>query len=257
MIVMRTTERPTHSVGEFVGAEQAVELHDPSLPMNPLRLNGVQPRALLREEAAHDPHPLAAPFDPQVVPSEPSPDLFGDMPRGVVPDEEQDFLAPRLQFLAAPPEELCRYGTDGSPVHEPYPHVVEAWKVESVAGDGLRVGVVLGDRVLDHAMGLPLLGEAAEGRQGRPAPPALVLEANSPLGVAVGHFHQSVASPFFLSYKGSGEVIHLFARIQRIPRRRESVARMVSPETRLWVRPAPKAASAAISKVQRLLSYPN
>src|SRR5215218_4246373 len=96
MIVMRTTERPTHPVGEFVRAEQAVKLHDPSLPMNPLRLNGVQPRALLREEATHDPHPLAAPFDPPVVPSEPSPDLFGDMPRGVVPDEEQNFLARRL-----------------------------------------------------------------------------------------------------------------------------------------------------------------
>jgi hypothetical protein len=53
-------------------------------------------------------------------------------------------------------------------------------------------------------------------------------------------------------------VIHLFARmIQRIPRRRERVARMVSPETRLWVSPASKAASEAISKVHRLLSYPN
>ena len=52
-------------------------------------------------------------------------------------------------------------------------------------------------------------------------------------------------------------MIHLLARCQRMPRRRESVARMVSPETRLSVSPAPKAASAAISKVQRLLSYPN
>ena len=52
-------------------------------------------------------------------------------------------------------------------------------------------------------------------------------------------------------------MIHLFARIQRIPRRRERVARMVSPETRLSVRPASKAASAAISRVHRLLSYPN
>src|SRR5215218_7987285 len=62
---------------------------------------------------------------------------------------------------------------------------------------------------------------------------------------------------FFLSYKGSGEVIHRLARIHLTPRRRESVARTVSPETRLWVSPSSKAASAAISKVQRLLSYPN
>ena len=32
---------------------------------------------------------------------------------------------------------------------------------------------------------------------------------------------------------------------------------MVSPETRLWVSPSSKAASAAISRVHRLLWYPN
>ena len=52
-------------------------------------------------------------------------------------------------------------------------------------------------------------------------------------------------------------MIHRLARIHLTPRRRESVARTVSPETRLWVSPSSKAASAAISKVQRLLSYPN
>ena len=40
------------------------------------------------------------------------------------------------------------------------------------------------------------------------------------------------------------------------PRRRESVARMVSPETRLSVSPSSKATSAAISRVQRLKSRP-
>src|SRR5215204_281571 len=62
---------------------------------------------------------------------------------------------------------------------------------------------------------------------------------------------------FFRSYKGSGEVIHRLARCQRIPRKRQSVARMVSPETLFSVRPSSKAASAAISRVHRLLSYPN
>src|ERR671910_1806952 len=62
---------------------------------------------------------------------------------------------------------------------------------------------------------------------------------------------------FFLSYKGSGEVIHRLARIHLTPRRRAKVARMVSPDTRLSVSPSSKAASAAISKVQRLVPYPN
>ena len=52
-------------------------------------------------------------------------------------------------------------------------------------------------------------------------------------------------------------MIQRLARIHLTPSRRESVARMVSPETRLLVSPSRKAASAAISKVQRLVSYPN
>src|SRR5215218_6080011 len=62
---------------------------------------------------------------------------------------------------------------------------------------------------------------------------------------------------FFLSYKGSGEVIHRLARIHLTPRRRESVARTVSPETRSSVSSSSKATSAAISKVQRLELRPN
>src|SRR5215208_7121295 len=50
----------------------------------------------------------------------------------------------------------------------------------------------------------------------------------------------------------SGLVIHRFARIHLTERRRDKVARMVSPESRSSVSPSSKAASAAISKVQRL-----
>jgi hypothetical protein len=33
MLVMRTTKRPAHPVGEFIRAQQAVELHDLALAM--------------------------------------------------------------------------------------------------------------------------------------------------------------------------------------------------------------------------------
>ena len=52
-------------------------------------------------------------------------------------------------------------------------------------------------------------------------------------------------------------MIHRLARIHLTPRRRESVARTVSPETRRCVIPSSKATCAAISRVQRLLSWPN
>src|SRR5215203_5445619 len=258
MLVMRTTERPADPVGELVGSQQAVEFDDPSFPMNPLGLDGVQPRALLGKMATHHPHPLAAVFDAAVVPAEPSPDLFGDVPGSVVPDEEQNLLARRFELLATPRKEPRRYTAHGSAVDEPYPSIAEPWQVESVTGDGFGIGVVLGDRPLDEAIGLLLLGEGAEGGQGHPAPPAFVLEADGPATwVGIGYRHQSVAPPFFLSYRGSGEVIHRLARRQRTPRRRAKVARMVSPETRLGVSPSSKATSAAIESVHKLLSWPN
>src|SRR5215211_6221588 len=196
MLVVRTTERP-----------------DLALAMNPFGLDGVQPQALLRQKATDDPYPTAALLDFSIVFAEPSSDLPGDVPACVVPDEKKGLLAKSFELLAAPREKPRGYGAHRPAVDEPYPYVVEPWKVEAVAGYGLRVGV--------------------------------------------GCLHQSVAPPFFRSYKGSGEVIHRLARCQRMPRRRESVARMVSTETLFSVRPSSKAASAAISRVHRLLSYPN
>src|SRR5215207_7969741 len=257
MLVMGTTKRPAHPLGEFVRAQQSIELHDLALAMNPFRLDGVQPRTLFREKATDDPHPTAALLHFSVVFAEPWPHLPGDVPACVVPDKKQGLLANSFEALAAPREKPRAYGAHGPAVDEPYPHVLEPWKVEAVAGYGLGVGVVLGDRLLDHARGLALLGEGAQSGQRHPAPPAFVLKAYCPLGVGRSHLHQSVAPPFFRSYKGSGEVIHRLARCQRMPRRRQSVARMVSPETLFSVRPSSKAASAAISRVHRLLSYPN
>ena len=88
------------------------------------------------------------------------------------------YLAQSLEFLAAPREELRRYGTHGPIIDEPQPHVAESGQVESVTGYGLRLGVVLGDRLLDHARGLALLGEGAQSGQRHPAPPAFVQEAD-------------------------------------------------------------------------------
>src|ERR671910_341171 len=195
MLVMRTIERPADPLGELVGPQKPVELHDPPFPVYPLGLDGVQPRTLLRKKATHDPHPTAAVFDLPVVFSEPSPEFLGDVPARVVPDEHQHFLARRLELFGAPRKEPRRYTAHGPAVDEPQPHLAaDLGQVEPVAGDRFGIGVVLGDRLLDHTMGLSPLGEAAEGRQGHPAPPALVLKAYGPLRVPVGHLHRSVAS---------------------------------------------------------------
>src|SRR5215212_11789053 len=258
MLVMWTAEDPANPLGKLVCAQQTFGLYHLTFAMDPLGLYGVQPRALFWQKAAYYPHSFAAVLDAAVVLAEPPPYLFGDVPARVVPDEDQDLLTRRSELLATPPEELGRYRANGPTVHETQPRLIEPRQVEPVAGDGLRLGIVFGDRLLNEAQRLPLFGPAAQGWQGQPTPPALVQEAHRPLGrVGLGHLHQSVAPPFFLSYKGSGEPIQRFARCHLTPRRRPKVALMVSPETRLPVSPSSKATCAAISSVQRLESWPN
>jgi hypothetical protein len=98
---MRTVEDQAYSLGQLVSCEQSVRLYDLALTMNPLGLHRVEPRALFGQKAAYDPHSTAAVFDLTVVRSEPLPDLFGDVPGSVVPDQNPNLLARRLQLLAA------------------------------------------------------------------------------------------------------------------------------------------------------------
>src|SRR5215207_8576061 len=257
MLVMRTTEDPTDPIRKLISSKQSVGFDDLALSVYPLRLYDVEPWTLLRKKATYDPHAPAALLDAAVVGTEPASDLPGDVPASVVPDEQQNLLSSLLEYLQAPFKESGRYGTHGPAVHEPYPRFADLRKVESVAGDGFRLRVVFGERPPDEAERLAICAPGVERWQGHPAPPAFVLEADSPLGIRSGDLHQSVAPSFFLSYNGSGEVIHRFARIHLTRRRRDKVARMVSPEPRSVVSPSSTATSATISKVQRLDSRPS
>jgi hypothetical protein len=172
--------------------------------MYPLGLDGVQPRALFGQKTAHDPNPFAALFDPSVVFAEPSPHLFGDVPRSVVPDQKQDLLAKSFKLLATPLKKPGGYVTHRPAIDEPQPPLpVEFGHIEPVAGYSLRsfAGVVLGDRLLDERYRLSLIGSAIEGGKCKPTPPALVLETGGPLRIGGRDLHQPVASEasFFLS----------------------------------------------------------
>src|SRR5215218_2695194 len=178
MLVMRTTEDPTDPLGELVNAEQSVGLDHFALAVYPFGFYGVKPRALFRQQAAHDPRSGFAPtlFDSAVMFSQPAPEFLGDVPAGVVPDEQQDFLAQSFELFAAPREELRRYGAHGPTINEAQPCLLELRKIEPVAGDSLRPGVVLGDRPGEEAQGLSLWGQAAQVSQGHPAQPHLTLK---------------------------------------------------------------------------------
>ena len=88
MLVVRTTENPANPVGKLVSAQEIVRLDHFALAVNPFGLNRIQPRALLGQKTTYDPDPTPTVFDVAVVLVESSPDLFGDVPARVVPDEK-------------------------------------------------------------------------------------------------------------------------------------------------------------------------
>src|SRR3954453_1515681 len=54
--MVRAIEGQTHPLRQLMSAEQTIDLRDTALAVHPLGLYRVQPRALLRQVAAYDPH---------------------------------------------------------------------------------------------------------------------------------------------------------------------------------------------------------
>ena len=94
MLVMRTTEDSTDPLGELVSPQQTVGFDHLTLAVDPFGLYSVQPRTLLGQQAAHDPHSALALLDFSVVLSEPAPDLFGDVPARALSQMRSSTLLP-------------------------------------------------------------------------------------------------------------------------------------------------------------------
>jgi hypothetical protein len=139
------------------------------------------------QQAAHYPHSAPALVNISFVRSEPAPEHFGDVPARVVPDERQHSVACRLELLPTRRREPPGYGTHRPPIHESQsPLPVEFGQTESVAGYGLRLGVIFGNRPLEQTLGLAFLAPATQSWQGHPAPPALVQETHRTLRTGLG-----------------------------------------------------------------------
>src|SRR5215207_1325784 len=191
---MRTVEDRADPICQVVSREQPLGLYDLALAVDPLGLHRVEPRALLGQKSAYDPHSTAAVLDCSVVRGDSPSDLFGDVPGSVVPDQNPNLLACRLKLLAAPRKKAGGYGAHGAAIHKAQPHLLESWHIQPVAGDGLRIGIILGDRLFDEAQRLARFAPAIEGRPRQPTEPGLVQETYDPLGATFGQAHQSVAS---------------------------------------------------------------
>ena len=77
MLVMRTTKDPAYPIRELISSQQPLGLNHFPLAINPFGLYGVEPRTLLGQKAAYDPHSTATVFDSAVILAEPASDLLG------------------------------------------------------------------------------------------------------------------------------------------------------------------------------------
>src|SRR5215216_4395441 len=159
---MRTVEEPADPLGQLVSREQPVGLDHPALAMDPFGLYRVEPRTLLRQKAAYDPHPGAAFFDPPVVRANPGAHLFGGMPASIVPDQNPYPLACSFELLGAPRKEVGGYPAHRTPIHEAHPHLLKLRNKKPIAGDSLRIGVVFSNRLFNQAHGLSGIAPTVE-----------------------------------------------------------------------------------------------
>jgi len=142
------------------------------------------------------------------------------MPRSVVPGHQKRRLAQRFQTLADPVEELSRHRAYWLAINKPQPDLfldraigdraigLDKAKQDTVRSQRLRVGVVLGHRLLDDAQGFVVGSPGEEVRSGQATPPSLILEAQGPVRMPSQETNQAIASPFFRVYSGSGLTIH-------------------------------------------------
>src|SRR5215213_4804075 len=197
MLVVRTSEGRADSLGQLVGTEQTVGLNYLALAVNPFGLYGVEPRALLGQQAGDDPHPfLLALFESPVMLPDPAPHLAAYVPAGIVPDQHQNLLADGGQLLAAPLQKARGYTAHRTAVHKAQPRLFELGDVQSVAGDGLRIGIVFFDRLLYKTQRLTSFAKAVQIRLRYSAPPALVFKTHNPIDLILRQPHQPIAPPF-------------------------------------------------------------
>ena len=105
MLVMRTVEDRADSFGQLVSREQPLRLYDLALAMRTHLGSTELSHGLFlgkRQLMILTPASPPAVFDFSVVRGDPASELFGDVLACVVPDQNPNPLACRLELLAAP-----------------------------------------------------------------------------------------------------------------------------------------------------------
>jgi hypothetical protein len=244
----------TDTRNQFSCSKLALGLHDCPLPVNPMRLNSIQPWAFGRQLADEYAYSFLS-FCFAVVCPNPAPYRLGEVPRGVIPDNQQSFLPFFCQLSQHPVEKLCRKTRYGFATNKPQPDLFAISSQQPITANCLGAWISLISSLLYEPQRF-CLSPAVHRRLSKTTPPDFIYIPQNPLRVLFGQPDQAVARLFLRAYSGSGLVIQSRARFQLIPRRFIAL-RIVSSETSDFVSPRSWQTSATIGKLQVERALPN
>ena len=118
MGLVRASEVSTDAFSQKLRRKQPIVLNHVALSVNPLWLDGIEPRALGGQKERQNAHPFVLLLDLLVLLSDPGPHLLAVMPGGIIPDQEPASLALLLQSSADPLQKLGSDGADRTPIHK-------------------------------------------------------------------------------------------------------------------------------------------
>jgi hypothetical protein len=98
----RTAEVSIDALHQFGRCQQASGFDHGPFAMDPMRLQGIEPRAFDGQGTSDNPDALACAFDALVVVAEPLPHGLTTVPRGIIPYQHQRRFAPGGQFGTDP-----------------------------------------------------------------------------------------------------------------------------------------------------------
>src|SRR5574341_1955115 len=124
MALQRTVKSGTHALHRFVSGQGAVGFGDAALAVRPLGFNRIEPRAFDGQRADQEPNPFPRVLDELVMLTYQLTNRFAEMPRGIVPNDDQHRFAQRLSFDPTPFQELDSDSTDGTIPNETQPHLL-------------------------------------------------------------------------------------------------------------------------------------
>jgi len=193
-----------HSLHQFCSRQQARGFYHCPFPMDPMRFQGVEPRAFAGQGTPHNPDPVTFPFDVPVMLAEPLPHGVAAVPRGGVPHPQQGGFPHSGQLGADPAQEGARCLTPRPCDQEAQPHVLLAHArggplldEQAITGQGFGVRISGRRGLLDEVQGLVRRGPGRQRGLRQATPPRLSFKAHRPLRMTRGYADQAVAG-FFL-----------------------------------------------------------